>query len=118
MKKQKRKVGRPPRSSEPRKHRVSLRLTDTAVSAVCRLMVNDNLNNAINDLLENIEESIIYISKHEQQLLNDGLGIEDSVSYYSSIMLNDLEESKENIRNQDEELITMTNEHYSNVDNW
>ena len=119
MKKQKRKVGRPCSSKHgARNHRVSLRITDTAQNAVCRLMANDNLNNAINNLLENIEESIIFISQNEQQLLHDGLGIEDTVSYYSSIILNDLEEAKENIRNQDEELITMTNEHYSNIDNW
>ena len=120
MKKQKQKVGRPcsSNSGKPRIHRVSLRITDSARNAVMRLIQNDNLNNAINDLLENLDTNLVYISKDEQQLLEYGLNIQDSVSYYSSIILNDLEESKENIRSKDEELITMTNEYYSNVDNW
>ena len=116
----KRKVGRPPRSGKhgARNHRVSLRITETAKNAVTRMMQNDNLNNAINDLLENLDTHLVYVSDHEQQLLNDGLGIDDVVGYYSSIIMNDIEESKDNIRSKNEELITMTNEHYSNVDNW
>lgn len=118
MKKQKRKAGRPPRSSEPRKHRVSLRITDSARNSVMRLMQNDNLNNSINDLLENLDTNLVYISNDEQQLLHDELEIEDVVSYYSSIILNDIDEAKYNIRSKNEELISMTNEHYNNVDNW
>ena len=118
----KRKVGRPPRSGKhgARNHRVSLRITETAKNAVCRLMQNDNLNNAINDLLENLDTHLVYVSDNEQKILADGLAIEeeDVVSYYSSIILNDLEEAKDNIRKQSDELITMTNEHYSNIDNW
>jgi hypothetical protein len=116
----KRKIGRPPRSGKhgARNHRVSLRLTDTAKNAVCRLMQNENLNHSINDLLENIEENLIYVSNYEQKLLDEGLGIKDTIGYYSSIILNDLEEAKDNISKQSEELITMSNEHYNNVDNW
>ena len=115
----KRKVGRPCSSKHgARNHRVSLRITETAKQAVCRLMKNDNLNNAINDLLENLDTHLVYVSDHEQKLLHDGLEIEDTIGYYSSIIWNDIEEAVTNIRSKNEELITMTNEHYSNIDNW
>lgn len=100
------KRGRPRIDAKLRKSKtVSFRITPTAEKAVKRLMQSDNLNSAMNQLLENIESNIVFINDNEQQILNDGLGIEDAIAYYSAIILNDLEEARENIQEQSNQAI-------------
>lgn len=94
----KRKVGRPKKNPEQLKSKtVSFRISKDTEKAVKRLTNSIKLNTAMNELLENIESNIVFINNSEKQILNDGLGIEDPVAYYSAIILNDLEEARHNI---------------------
>lgn len=94
----KRKVGRPKKNPEQLKSKtVSFRISKDTEKAVKRLTNSTKLNTAMNELLENLESNIVFINENEKQILNDGLGIEDPVAYYSGIILNDLDESRHNI---------------------
>lgn len=76
---------------------MSFRISKDTEKAVKRLTNSTKLNTAMNELLENLESNIVFINENEKQILNDGLGIEDPVAYYSAIILNDLDESRHNI---------------------
>ncbi|WP_289108140.1 hypothetical protein [uncultured Pseudoalteromonas sp.] len=94
----KRKVGRPKKNPDELKNKtVSFRISQNTEKAVKRLTNNNKLNTAMNELLDNLESNIVFINEDEKQVLNDGLGIEDPVAYYSAIILNDLEEARHNI---------------------
>lgn len=92
------KMGRPKKKPDELKSKtVSFRISKDTEKAVKRLTNSTKLNTAMNELLENLESNIVFINENEKQILNDGLGIEDPVAYYSGIILNDLDESRHNI---------------------
>ena len=79
---------------EPRINKVSFRISNTAKNGVLKLMNNTNLNSAINSLLENLDSNLIYVSHDEKELLKKVYGI-DAVSFYSKIILSDLNEARD-----------------------
>lgn len=92
------KMGRPKKKPDELKSKtVSFRISKDTEKAVKRLTNSDKLNTAMNALLLNLESNLVYVTDSEKQVLKDGLGIEDPVAYYSAIILNDLEEARHNI---------------------